>query len=149
MERLFDVIVDSEGGAEGKTGARLGIRCAFVGETAVCPVSARCSSVAELEAAAEKVRNDLDRAVDRARTLLDGGTEERGNFLSGDMTAEELWRALEALPDEAGFAETFNGLEEERRRQVAEYVLTSCNVFTGRPALFSSRYDAETALLES
>ena len=145
MDRLFDVIAVSKG--EEKAGPRLGIRCVFMGEANVCPVSAPCASVEELETEAGKLRNDLDRAVDRARRILAGGSEEEAVPLSSDISVADLWRALESMPDNAGFVERFNGLEEGRRRDVAEHVLTSCNIFSGRPALFSSRYDVDTAFL--
>lgn len=65
-----------------------------------------------------------------------------------DMPADELWKILEAVPEDILFVERFNDLEEPKRREVAEYVLTTCSVFSGRPALFSSGYDADTALLK-
>lgn len=42
----------------------------------------------------------------------------------------------------------FNDLEEVTRRRVADYVLTSCNVFSGRAAFFSERYESESATME-
>lgn len=146
MDRLFDVIAVSKG--EEQAGPRLGIRCVFMGEVTVCPVSAPCASVEELETQAGKLRKDLDRAVDEARRILSGGAEkEEADPPASDMSVADLWRVLESMPDEAGFVERFNGLEEDQRRDVAEHVLTSCNIFSGRPALFSSRYDADTAFL--
>ncbi len=145
MDRLFDVTAVSEG--EEKAGPRLGIRCFFMGEANVCPVSPPCASVEELETEAGKLRNDLDQAVDRARRILAGGPEEETVPLSSDISVADLWRALESMPDDTGFVERFNGLEEDRRREVAEHVLTSCNIFSGRPAFFSSRYDGDTAFL--
>jgi len=145
MDRLFDVVAVSKG--EEKGGPRLGIRCIFMGEANVCPVSAPCASVEELETEARKLKDDLDRAVDRARRILAGGPEEEAAPLSSDISVADLWRALESMPDDAGFVERFNGLGEDRRREVAEHVLTSCNIFSGRPAFFSSRYDADTAFL--
>lgn len=144
---LFDVAVsrnrDEEQGAE----VRLGIRCVIRGEPAVCPISPPCFTIEALRSEAEKVRLELDRVLERGEAVLAGTREPGTSDLAGDMTAEELWRVLEAIPDDDLFIERFNELEDVQRKEVAEHVLTSCSVFSGRPALFSSRYDAETALL--
>jgi hypothetical protein len=63
------------------------------------------------------------------------------------MSPDEIWQVLSETADEDRFIDLFNQLEREKRKEVAEYVLTQCNVFTGRGAVFSARYDSETALL--
>ncbi len=146
--RLFDVLVTRKPEAGPDAEVRLGLRCVIAGEAAVLPISPPCSSVEQLRSEAERVRLDLDRALERGRTALVGVEEPGRTGTEADLPAEELWRVLEAIPDDDLFVERFNEMEEEQRRKVAEHVLTSCSVFSGRPALFSSRYDAETALLE-
>ena len=64
------------------------------------------------------------------------------------MSPEEIWLILSELSQEDLFAESFNSLEEGTRKAVAEHVLTQCNVFSGMPSVFSSRYNSETGLLE-
>ncbi|MBW1787584.1 MAG: hypothetical protein JRK53_13325 [Deltaproteobacteria bacterium] len=63
------------------------------------------------------------------------------------MSAEEAWEVLAAIGEEAAFAASFNALDIDRRRGVAEHVLTRCNVFSGRAAVFSTRFDGESALI--
>jgi len=145
---LFDVVVTKQPGTGQEPEVRLGLRCVIAGETTVCPISPPCSSDEQLRAEVERVRLDLDRALERGRTALVGAGEPEAPGLDAELPAEELWRVLEAVPDDDLFVERFNEMEEDRRKKVAEHVLTSCNVFSGRPALFSSRYDAETALLQ-
>ena len=41
-----------------------------------------------------------------------------------------------------------DNLEETKRKEVAEHVLTRCNIFSGRGAVFSARYDSETGYME-
>jgi len=146
--RLFDVLVTRKPEAGQDAEVRLGLRCVIAGEAAVLPISPPCSSVEQLRAEAEEVRLDLDRALERGRTALVGVEEPGMPGADADLPAEELWRVLEAIPDDGLFVGRFNEMEEAQRKKVAEHVLTSCSVFSGRPALFSSRYDAETALLE-
>lgn len=64
------------------------------------------------------------------------------------MKAEEIWSILSAILGEVDFIQAFNALEEGTRREVAEHVLTHCNVFSGKAAVFSSRYDEKSALME-
>ena len=64
------------------------------------------------------------------------------------MNAGEIWSILSAILDEGDFIQAFNALEEGKRKEVAEHVLTHCNVFSGRAAVFSSRYDDKSALME-
>jgi hypothetical protein len=144
-ESLFDLVVRNDPGDHAEV--RLGVRCVIAGEQTVCPVSPPCSSVEQLRTEAEKIRLDLETAVEQGRAALDGIEAFVPPETAEEMTAEELWQVLEAIPDDDLFVERFNELEEPLRKKVAEHVLTSCSVFSGRPALFSSRYDAETALL--
>jgi len=148
VSSLFDIIVEEGGERVTRPSVRLGIRCAVGGQETVCPVSGSFESGEHLEKEAEILRDDLDRALDRARKAL--GREQEGS--ESDLTSagspEELWQRLTAIQDDGEFVERFNGLDEGKRREVAEHVLTACNVFSGRPALFSSRYDADSALLK-
>ncbi|MGD8388769.1 MAG: hypothetical protein PVG49_16600 [Desulfobacteraceae bacterium] len=147
MSALFDIIVEEAGERDKAPSIRLGIRCAVGGQETVCPVSGAFESAERLEMEAEILREDLDQALDRARKAMGQAKEGSETDLTGAGSPEELWQRLAAVSDDGEFAERFNGLDEETRREVAEHVLTACNVFSGRPALFSSRYDADSALL--
>ena len=61
--------------------------------------------------------------------------------------ADEIWAALSGMSEKA-FVEAFNRLKEVKRREVAEFVLTQCNVFSGNAMIFSARYDETSALME-
>jgi hypothetical protein len=64
------------------------------------------------------------------------------------MKPEEIWTILSAILDEGEFIQSFNALEQGKRKEVAEHVLTRCSVFSGRAAVFSSRYDDNSARME-
>lgn len=147
MEAIFDLVVcEPEHGGPGETEVRLGIRCTLAGTSTVCPVRSACSRMEDLEAQVKEIRGELERVLERARRTFEGpGAAETADM--EDLPAEQLWESLASIFDDARFVERFNALEEPRRRAVAEHVLTACSVFSGRPALFSSRYDAESALL--
>jgi hypothetical protein len=96
----------------------------------------------------EAITGGLDGLSSKARSIFRGEPEPGNQALSPDMPTEEIWKVLSATKDESSFIDLFNQLNEEKRREVAEYVLSQCNVFSGRGAVFSSRYNSETALLE-
>ncbi|MFO7784510.1 MAG: hypothetical protein ACQET7_05400 [Thermodesulfobacteriota bacterium] len=148
MGEPFDAVVLDESQGARFPEVRLCVRCDLAGETVLHPVSRACSSIVDLEAEARKLHEELDMALDRGRRALAGGSEPGTPGPSDDMSAEELWHVLETVNDDALFVQRFNQLDESSRRRVAEYVLTSCSVFSGRPAVFSSRYHADTALLD-
>ena len=147
MTSLFDIIVEEAAEGGESRSVRLGIRCTVRGWETVCPVSESFEGTERLEKEVEMLREDLDRVLDRARKAL--GTEPGVSKpdLAGAGSPEELWQRLTALAGDDEFVKRFNELDEETRREVAEHVLTACNVFSGRPAFFSSRYDTATALL--
>lgn len=148
MAKLFDLIIDEAENSKDEITIRLGIRLKIGEETTICPVTNPFTNAASLEAEGGKILEDLEAALDGARKAFskESSHEALGDGIS-EMRPEELWLSLESIEDEREFVERFNGLGEDMRRAVAEYVLTSCNVFSGRPALFSSQYDAATALL--
>ncbi len=94
-----------------------------------------------------KGKDEEDENEEAENEVVGTGAIETSVEMS-DLPAYELWKTLEAVSEDTLFVERFNDLEEPKRRELAEYVLTTCSVFSGRPALFSSAYDAATALLK-
>ena len=85
----------------------------------------------------------------RAKDLLEGDRSSDVTIeFDVDMAPEEIWALLSEVDDEDLFVTTFNNLEESRRREIAEHVLTHCNIFTGQASVFSSRYDNESGFME-
>ena len=62
--------------------------------------------------------------------------------------SEKAWSILSQIKEEDHFIRSFNGLDENKRREVADYVLTHCNVFSGKGSAFSARYSNVSGLLE-
>jgi hypothetical protein len=120
-----------------------------IGERQVpCPISGVCRSREELAREVEAVKASLQRLLGEGAALFEKGRSGEGGGISPDMKAEEVWSVLSAIPEEDRFRRLFNGLDEAKRREVAEHVLTHCNVFTGRGAGFSADFNSDTALLE-
>ena len=65
-----------------------------------------------------------------------------------EMSPEQIWSILSQIDEEDLFIKGFNSLDDTKRRELAEYVLTRCNIFSGKGSIFSERYNSESGLLE-
>ena len=148
MEDLFEMVRAEERDKGAGAQVRLALRFKVGPEETLCPVSKPCDSYETLEKEIARVKDNLDRVLDAAKGIFGGKGRGDGLDLDPDMDGGQIWAILAAVGDEALFVRGFNGLEESRRREVAEHVRTKCNVFSGKAALVSSRYDDETALME-
>ncbi len=147
MSQIFKIITQEKGEREEK-GICIGIDIQIAGREIPCPISVVCRTVEALSSEAAKIEDDLKRVLEEAKGLMAGPPGgEKGGF-SPDMSPEEIWSALVEIRNDDTFIDRFNGLEEEKRREVAEYVLTQCSIFSGRPSLFAARYDASSGLME-
>ena len=112
-----------------------------------CPVTGPCRSAADMRREIEALKADLGRILRETEGLLEREVPGGGPDVSPDMTAGEIWSVLSGMSDDGAFTAAFNALGLHRRREVAEHVLTRCNVFSGRAAVFSARFDSETAFI--
>jgi hypothetical protein len=148
MKDIFEMITGSGSGVGEETFVSIGIPLKAGGHDVMCPVSKTCASYEALEIEVQAIKNELDALLQRAKESFEGSATEDALELRPDMSPEEIWAVLSELSQEDIFAESYNGLEEGKRRAVAEYVLTQCNVFSGMASVFSSRYNSETGFLE-
>ena len=65
-----------------------------------------------------------------------------------EMSSEQIWSILSQIDGEDLFIKGFNSLDDSMRRELAEYVLTRCNIFSGKGSIFSERYNSESGFLE-
>ena len=145
MENPFEMIKVSEGR---EIRLRLGIRINLANQTSVCPISKVYQTPQEIADDLAGLAADLQQLASKARRLFQG-EEDTGDdqVLAADMSSARIWQVLSAMEDESRFFGLFNQLKEEKRREVAEYILTQCNVFTGKGAVFSAHYNDVTACL--
>ncbi len=148
MKGIFEMITGWGGGVGEKTIVSIGIPLKAGGHDVMCPVSKTCTSYRALEIEVQAIKNELDALLQRAKESFEVLVTEHALDLRPDMSPEEIWSILSGLSKEDLFVKSFNSLEEGRRRAVAEHVLTRCNVFSGMPSVFSSRYNSETSLME-
>lgn len=120
-----------------------------IGERRVhCPVSEVCRSQGQLAREVEALKAALDRLLGEAADSFGKSGSHEDPAIPADMKAQDAWALLLAIPEEGRFTAVFNSLDERKRREIAEHVLTHCNVFAGRGAGFSANFNSDTALLE-
>ncbi len=147
-EDVFEIIrdADEEQGKDLKVG--IGLRLVIGSRRIRCPVTKSCHSYQDLEEEARGIISRLNALLAEAKELFVGAGEPPGLGLSPEMEPDAMWSILSGIEDEDLFVASFNGLAEEKRRELAEYILTQCNVFSGNAAIFSSRYEGATGRLE-
>jgi hypothetical protein len=148
MKGIFELISGSGSGVGEETFVSIGIPLKAGGHDVMCPVSKTCASYRDLEIEVQAIKDELDALLQKSKESFEVSATEDALALTPDMSPEEIWSILSKLSQEDLFITSFNGLEEGTRRGVAEHVLTRCNVFSGMPSVFSSRYNSETGLLE-
>jgi hypothetical protein len=148
MDDLFEMMpVDHrEGPAEKRV--QLGIRIQVSGQETLCPVSPPCGSFEEFEREIRDLKGQLDRVLGQVKQNAQASRLQDKLDIRADMAPDEIWGILSRTEDEALFVEGFNSLDSEKRKAVAEHVLTSCNIFSGKAAVFSARYSDDTSLMQ-
>jgi hypothetical protein len=138
--------VGANDGHEGG-GVRLDLELRIGSRAADFPLSGVCRSHAELASEVEKVQDDLSRILKEAEDFFSRPARKKGGIPGSALSPEEVWKEI-SKGDEDFFVSSFNSLDDSTRREVAEFVLTHCNIFSGKGAVFSGRYSNESGLLE-
>ncbi|MDZ7760321.1 MAG: hypothetical protein U5L00_08720 [Desulfovermiculus sp.] len=74
--------------------------------------------------------------------------EESPGTVNQENEPAQVWARLAACSSHQELQETFNNLPDKVRRDTAEYVLSTVNMFAGAGAFFAQNYDHSTAFLE-
>ena len=148
MTDIFKLIQVQEKGEDDKKGFCVGIDVRVANRDVSCPVSGVCYSEQDLTAEVEKIQEGLNQVKDSGKGLFGVDLPDKGLRITPEMTPEEVWSILSEIAEEDLFMESFNALDSTKRTGVAEHVLANCNIFSGKGAVFSARYDNNTGLLK-
>ncbi len=149
MSRLFRICACNDPQAAGGENLCIGIPVRIAGRETVIPVSDSCHTFEEMVKAARDIQDDLKLLLEEAEGIFQPETLSAAGFhFPPGMEPDKVWAVLKEMGEEEAFVKAFNQLEEERRGRVAEHVLTKCNIFSGKAAVFSARYNSATGLLE-
>jgi len=147
MNGIFRIIEEEEQKGRNKKQICIGLDLRIADKEIRCPVSRVCDSYKALAAELDGIQKRLEQIREEAKTRFQGPSIKEGPEFSPEASPEEIWSMLSGI-QEALFIERFNTLQETKRKAVAEYVLTRCNIFSGRGAVFSARYNSETGYME-
>lgn len=148
MSDIFKLLHSKKEDRQGRKGVFLGIHVRIGEREMDFPVSETCTSEGELSNVVASLRENLERVLEEGKKVLGAVSLSSELGIQPGMSGKEIWAILAQIQNENEFAERFNSLEDEQRVEVAEHVLTECNVFSGRAATFSARYNSQTTLLE-
>jgi peptidyl-tRNA hydrolase len=108
-----------------------------------------CDSYQMLEKEVTAIKEELDALLKDSKKLFGSeGTMQGIQDVDESKSAEEVWNLLSAIKAPEALSASFNGMSHEKRVEVADYVLSHCNVFSGPASVFSMRYNSEEGLLE-
>ena len=148
MQDIFKIIKVNNQREENKKTVSIGIDFQIAGREICCPVSENCHSYEDLAVEVGKIKRNLECMIEEAKTHFKGPVQKDGFEFTIETSPEEIWSILAEIKDESIFVERFNSLDDTKRREVAEYVLSKCNIFSGRGSVFSARYNNGTGYME-
>jgi hypothetical protein len=148
MHDIFKIIADENELEPNKRQICIGIDLRIADKDIRCPISRVCHTYKDLAAEMECIQKRLDRLREEAKTFFEGSVSKGRFEFAPETSPEEVWSVLSGIQEEPLFVKRFNSLEETKRKEVAEYVLTRCNIFSGRGAIFSAQYNSETGYME-
>ena len=109
----------------------------------------KCSSYEILHKEISRIKEELDALLEKSRRLFEAEIgEEKSQGVDEDMTAKEIWNLLSIIKDSEALSVKFNSMSRQKRFEVADYVLSHCNVFSGPASIFSMRYNSEEGVIE-
>ncbi|MBN2032048.1 MAG: hypothetical protein JW836_02140 [Deltaproteobacteria bacterium] len=145
---MFELVIEPKKEGLTDTEVSLGVRVKIAGHEVLCPVTKSCGDRTALELEVKRMVDQLEAIKTKAGKLFESSFRQGKLGFRPDMTPPEIWAVLSGIKDESEFVQSFNSLDETMRRKVAEHVLTRCNIFSGKAAVFSSRYDDATGVME-
>jgi hypothetical protein len=110
----------------------------------------KCSTYEILEQEVARIKEELDTLLEKSRKIfeVEGGEEEEDWEVNENMGAEQIWDILSEIKDPELLSVKFNSLSHQKRFEVADYVFTHGNVFSGAASVFSTRYNSEKGMLD-
>jgi len=109
----------------------------------------KCSSYEILQKEVSRIKEELDVLLEKSRRLFEVEIgEEKSQSVNEDMSVKEIWDFLSMIKDPEVLLVKFNNMSRQKRLEVADYVLSNCNVFSGPASIFSMRYNSEEGVLE-
>jgi len=109
----------------------------------------KCSSYEILYKEVSRIKEELDSLLEKSERLFEAEIgEKKSQGVNEDMSVKEIWDFLSMIKDPEVLLVKFNSMSRQKRFEVADYVLSNCNVFSGPASIFSMRYNSEEGAIE-
>ena len=109
----------------------------------------KCSSYEILYKEVSRIKEELDSLLEKSERLFEVEIgEKKSQGVNEDMSVKEIWDFLSMIKDPEVLSVKFNSMSRQKRFEVADYVLSHCNVFSGPASIFSMRYNSEEGVIE-
>jgi hypothetical protein len=109
----------------------------------------KCSSYEILQKEVSRIKEELDVLLEKSKRLFEAEVgEEEGLDVDEDMNAKDIWDLLSIIKNPEVLLVKFNNMSRQKRLEVADYVLSHCNVFSEPASIFSMRYNSEEGVIE-
>lgn len=109
-----------------------------------------CESMEQFEEEVRGLQQEMEDVLGQVRAKWQALTETEVSMDNSDPFNDPkgIWQDMENCKSDQEMIDFFNGFDEEIRKKVAEYVLTSVNMFQGSAPIFASHYNNFTHRLE-
>lgn len=145
---MFKLIRMDQTGGERKPGLRVDIDITVGGKAVPCPCTETCFDERSFAAGIEALQDALAGLLEEGRRFLSGAAKSGAAGLNPQDPPEKIWAALSKIPGEEDFILAFNSLDDAKRAETSDYILTQCSMFSGKGAVFSKRFNHARGLLE-
>ncbi|MEA3361377.1 MAG: hypothetical protein U9R17_18495 [Thermodesulfobacteriota bacterium] len=109
----------------------------------------KCISCKAFEAEVFQIKEQLDKILIKSRQIFEaGGGEDYSLSLDENLSDKGLWNIMSTIKNVDILLEKFNGMSHQKRVEVADYILSHANIFSGTGSIFSERYNSEKGILE-
>lgn len=109
----------------------------------------KCRSYEVLEEEVARIKEELDTLLERSKKIFGAeGVEEEDPEVNENMDVRQIWDILSKIKDPELISAKFNSLSHQKRLEVADYVFTHGNIFSGAASVFSTRYNSEKGTIE-
>lgn len=109
----------------------------------------KCSTYEMLYKEISRIKEELDVLRDTSRDLFETEPgEEKSQGVNEDLSVQEIWDFLSTIKDPEALLVKFNSMSSQKRFEVADYVLSNCNIFSGPASSFAMRYDSEEGIIK-
>ncbi|MFO7875420.1 MAG: hypothetical protein R6U55_02415 [Desulfovermiculus sp.] len=142
----WELSLDSVSVEKTRESLRFTLYCVCAGQRLSVIESASLEELGPEIEALEKGLKEIKSQAQRAWEKLPH-EDASGPTSNQDMQPAQIWAQLEACSSHQELQDTFNNLPDTVRREVAQHVFSTVNMFAGAGSFFAQNYDHGTAML--